>query len=164
MTTPAAANFYLAEHLWQMEGKPMCIFNPHDKQVETLPVIFGFNNGGSPGWYSAQLIAEDGTWLGGHICSHEGYMRHDLGIIDGSRPDRHKEQFQPHYPDGYRMVFVPFAEVKNCEPLLKAFELNKAKQKMEALRKCAHIHAPSCIDKPLLENKLNKEQPKKENN
>ena len=125
MTTPAAANFYLAQHLLEMEGKPYAIFNPHNKPVETLPVIFGFNNGGSAGWYSAQLIAEDGTGLGGHVCSHESYMYHDLGIFEGTRADRH-DDFKKHYPDGYRMAFVPYAQVKQCEPLLKAFELNKA--------------------------------------
>lgn len=127
MTTPAAANFYLAEHLWQHEGKPLCVYNPHDKPVETLPVIFGFNNGGSPGFLSAQLLAEDGTELGGHLCSHEGYMMADLGILEGTRPDRHKEQFQPHYPDGYRMAFVPASEIKTCEGLQKAFAAHKIK-------------------------------------
>jgi hypothetical protein len=127
MTTPAAANFYLAEHLWQHEGKPLCVYNPHDRPVETLPVIFGFNNGGSPGWMSAQLLAEDGTELGGHLCSHEGYMRADLGILEGTRPDRHKDQFQPHYPDGYRMAFVPTDELKTCEGFLKAVAAHKIK-------------------------------------
>jgi len=127
MTTPAAANFYLAQHLLEQEGKPYAVFNPHNKHVETLPVIFGFNNGGSNGWYRACLLAEDGTHLGGHICSHEGYMRHDLGILEGTRPDRH-EDFKKHYPNGYRMAFVSLHEVMNCKPLLKAFELNKLKE------------------------------------
>lgn len=124
MTTPAAANYYLASHLLEQEGKPYAVYNPHNKPVESLPVIFGFNNGGSRDWYSAVLIAEDGTRLGGHVCSHEGYMRHDLGILEGTSPDRH-ESFQKHYPEGYRMAFVSHAEVKQCEPLLKAFKLNQ---------------------------------------
>jgi hypothetical protein len=33
-------------------------------------------------------------------------MEHDLGILEGTRPDRH-ETFQKHYPDGYRMEFIP---------------------------------------------------------
>lgn len=45
MTTPAAANYYLAQHLLEQEGKPYAVFNPHNKPVESLPVIFGFNNG-----------------------------------------------------------------------------------------------------------------------
>src|SRR5690348_15570702 len=125
MTTPAAERLYLAQHLLEMEGKAYAVFNPHSKPVEDLPVIFGFNNGGSPGWYSACLIAQDGEGLGGHVCSHEGYMLHDLGILEGTRPDRHKT-FNEHYPNGYRMAFVGYDEVKKCKPLLKALELNKA--------------------------------------
>lgn len=125
MTTPAAERLYLAQHLLALEGKPYAIYNPNGLPVESLPVIFGFNNGGSPGWYSAQLLAEDGTSLGGHICSHEGYMRHDLGIIEGTRPDRH-EGFRKHYPEGYRMAFVAYDEVRSCEALAKACERNKA--------------------------------------
>lgn len=37
-------------------------------------------------------------------------MPHDLGILEGARPDRH-EEFKKHYPDGYRMDFVPMTEV-----------------------------------------------------
>ncbi len=88
------------------------VFNPHDKPIDTLPVIYGFNNGGQPGWYHATLVAEDGTFLGGHLCSGECYMPGDLGILEGSRPDRH-EGFRKHYPDGYRMEFVGFDEVKS---------------------------------------------------
>jgi len=105
MTTKAAANLYLAQHLYAMGGKGRTVYNPHNKELSGLPVIFGFNNGGSPGLYSAVLIAEDGTALGGHVCSHEGYMEHDLGILEGTREDRH-EEFRKHYFDGYRMEFL----------------------------------------------------------
>jgi hypothetical protein len=80
-------------------------FNPHNKPMAELPVIYGFNNGGSPGFMYACLIAEDGTGMGSHLCSNEGYMPHDLGCVECSRPDRH-EGFRDHYPDGYRMEFV----------------------------------------------------------
>lgn len=128
MTTAAADNLYLAQHLLEMEGKPYAVFNPNNVQVESLPVIFGFNNGGSHGFYSATLLAEDGTGLGGHLCSHEAYMRHDLGILEGTRPDRH-EAFRKHYPDGYRMAFVSRDEVRSCEPLMKAYQLNQLQAK-----------------------------------
>lgn len=36
------------------------------------------------------------------------------------------------------------------------------KARLERLRKCPHIHAPSVIDKNLVMNKLKKEQPKPE--
>lgn len=125
MTTPAAESLYLAQHRYELEGRKRAVFNPHAKSLEALPVIYGFNNGGSSGWYSAVLLAEDGTGLGSHICSHEGYMEGDLGIIDGTRPDRHEKHFQPHYPDGYRMEFVPGDEVKQHEALNRAFALNQ---------------------------------------
>jgi hypothetical protein len=110
MTTPAQANLYLAQHLAEIEGQGYAVYNPHNKPLDELPWIIGFNNGRSPGWYHAQLIAQDGTPLGGHLCSHEGYMPHDLGVLEGSRPDRH-EHFRAHYPNGYRMDFVSSVDV-----------------------------------------------------
>jgi hypothetical protein len=101
------------------------IYNPHGKPESQLPVIYGFNNGGRDQWLSACLIAEDGTSLGGHICSHECFMPGDLGVIEGSRPDRH-ETFRAHYPDGYRMEFISHHDVGHTPGLLKAFELNQA--------------------------------------
>lgn len=129
MTTRAAARLYLAQHLLEVEGRPIAIFNPHEKPVEELPVIYGFNNGGSPGWYNAMLMADDGTNLGGHLCSHPAYIPHDLGILEGSRPDRH-ETFREHYPDGYRMEFVPGGAdaVRGHEGLMAAYALNQAKR------------------------------------
>lgn len=128
MTTPAAARLYEAQHLLQWEGRPLAVFNPHDKPIAELPVIYGFNNGGSPGWMSAGLLAEDGTALGGHVCSSEGYMPHDLGVIEGARPDRH-ETFRQHYPDGYRMEFVPANQVLAHAGLTAAYERNQAAAK-----------------------------------
>lgn len=101
------------------------VFNPHNRPIEELPVIYGFDNGGPEGFRSAVLIAEDGTGLGGHLCSHEWYMYGDLGILEGSRPDRH-ETFKAHYPDGYRMDFVPYDDVHKHQALNLAFERNKA--------------------------------------
>jgi hypothetical protein len=111
MTTAAAAQAYLADQLQEWAGKGYAIHNPHAKQIDELPVIYGFNNGGSRGWMDAVLIAESGHVLGSHICSDEGYMPHDLGVVEGSRPDRHKT-FREHYPDGYRMDFVRGDDVK----------------------------------------------------
>lgn len=90
--------------------QPYAIFNPHNKLVEELPVIYGFNNGGRPGWYLGALLAENGYGLGSHLCSSEGYMYGDLGILEGRREDRH-EGFRQHYPDGYRMDFVTTPEL-----------------------------------------------------
>jgi hypothetical protein len=123
MTTEAAERAYLADHIEQWRGKGYAVFNPQSRPIEELPVIYGFNNGGSPGWMSAQLISEDGEELGGHVCSHEGYMPHDLGIVEDSRPDRH-EGFRKHYPDGYRMDFVSYGDVDSHPGLQAAFKLH----------------------------------------
>lgn len=109
MTTPEAAALYEAQHIAEHQGRGNAVFNPHGKPQQALPVIYGFNNGGTPGFLNAELIAADGTPLGGHMCSSESYMPHDLGILEGSRPDRH-EAFRAHYPDGYRMEFVRYDE------------------------------------------------------
>jgi len=124
MTTPAAARLYLAQHLLSIEGKRWAVFNPNNEPLENLPVIYGFNNGGTYGCYDAVLLAEDGYHIGGHTCSDEGYMPHDLGIVEGSRPARH-EEFRKHYPDGYRMEFVKSSEVEQHKGLMAAFEQNK---------------------------------------
>ena len=132
MTTPAAEKLYEAQRVHAMEGRKYAVYNPHNKTLDELPVIYGFNNGGSPGWMSAVLLAEDGAGLGGHICSSEAYMRHDLGILEGTRPDRH-ETFKKHYPDGYRMDFVPLDIVKSGthEGLERAYRLNQERATAE---------------------------------
>lgn len=127
MTTPQAAAQYEAEHLAQWGGLPTAVFNPHGKDESELPVIYGFNNGGSEGWLQAVLIAEDGTPMGGHICSAESYMPHDLGIVQGSRTDRH-ETFQAHYPDGYRMEFVGYEAAATHDGIKAAFAAYEAKE------------------------------------
>ena len=124
MTTPKAEREYEAAHLAAWGDKGWAAFNPHGKPVEELPVIYGFNNGGSPGWFSGVLLAEDGVCLGGHVCSSEGYMPHDLGVLEGSRPDRHAV-FQAHFPDGYRMEFVSHGDVLSHAGITAAIEKNK---------------------------------------
>lgn len=101
-------------------------FNPKGLPEAELPVIYGFNNGGGAGWMEGVLVAENGHYLGGHVCSSEGWMLNDLGIVEGARPDRH-EKFREHFPDGYRMDFVPYAEVKKHAALMEAIEKASAK-------------------------------------
>ena len=130
MTTKAAEAHYLAAHLHEVENRGWVVYNPHNKPVAELPVIYGFNNGGSPGWYTAIALAEDGTCLGSHVCSHEAYMPFDLGVLEGAMPDRHENDYQKHYPDGYRMEFVSSNEVKDHVALNEAFRLsNETKEK-----------------------------------
>lgn len=83
--------------------------DPHDSAFDTsvenaddngLPVIYIFSaarDGDGP----AYAMAEDGTVLGSHICSHWGYMRHDLH----ERGDR-RHVCEAHYPQGYRLVVL----------------------------------------------------------
>jgi hypothetical protein len=113
------------------------VFNPHNKKLEELPTIYGFNNGGKSGWYHGQLIAEDGTPLGGHICSHESFMLGDLGILKGTRKDRH-EGFKRHYPDGYKMEFVSLVNVMTHEGLTLAYKHNQE----------GHIRPPEDVNDP----------------
>ena len=131
MTTAAAASMYLAEHLAEWSGKGYAKFNPQDKPIETLPVIYAFSNVRGGGDGVCYAMAEDGTVLGSHYCSNEAYEPHDLGVVEGSREDRH-EHYQKHYPDGYRMDFVRSHEIEAGHDALKAaFALN-AKQDPEA--------------------------------
>ena len=127
MTTKAAAAAYEAAHVREHEHRGWAVYNPQGKPVSELPVIYGWNNGGEKGWMSACLIAQDGTLLGGHICSSEGYMPADLGILEGTRPDRH-EEFRKHYPDGYRMEFVTYEAARSHPGLVAAWEANMAKR------------------------------------
>jgi hypothetical protein len=106
-----------------MSSNRYAVFNPENKPLADLPVIYGFNNGGSWGWMHACLIAEDGTGLGSHICTNEDFMLGDLGILTGTRSDRH-ETFREHYPNGYRMDFVSFTSVDSHTALQRAFALN----------------------------------------
>ena len=89
MTTREAEQRYLAQHIQAHEHRKNAVYNPHDKPLDSLPVIWGFNNGGPAGLLHAVAIADDGTVLGGHGCSAEGYMPADLGILEGTRSDRH---------------------------------------------------------------------------
>lgn len=122
MTTREAEASYEARHVREFGGRPKVVFNPHNRPVEGLPVIYGFNNGGRPGMLSAALVAEDGTRLGDHCCSSEAYMPADLGVIEGGYAERHV-RFRKHYPDGYRMEFVSYHDVQSTPGLVAALAL-----------------------------------------
>ena len=70
----------------------------------------------------AHAISEDGVVLDSHWCSHEYFVSGDLGVEEGSRPDRH-ETYAKHYPDGYEMEFVPSKMVEKHEGLAQAVKL-----------------------------------------
>ena len=128
MTTPARAAQYDAQYRASIQGKGYAVYNPHDKPLDQLPAIYGYNNGGTPnfgGNWTGLICAEDGTDLGQHICSNEHYMLSDLGILEGTSPSRHAT-FQKHYPDGYRMEFVSFDAVRDHPVLWPIIEAKNA--------------------------------------
>lgn len=108
-----------------------------ESAATTRPKIFAFSNVRGGGDGIALAMAEDGTVLGSHWCSHEGYVSYDLGVTPGSRADRH-ETYAAHYPAGYDMEFVRAADVAIHAGLTRAFELNQiagaaAKAEQDAL-------------------------------
>ena len=125
MTTKAAEALYLAQHLAEWEGRGYASHNPNNKPLEELPVIYAFSNVAGGGDGVCYAMAQDGTVLGSHWCSNEAYAPHDLGVVEGARPDRH-DDYRKHYPDGYRMDFVPSKDVLSHPALKIAFEANKA--------------------------------------
>lgn len=130
MTTEAAARLYLAQHLMEWEGKGYAVFNPNDRPIGELPLIYAFSNVKGGGDGICYAMAENGTVLGSHWCSHELYAPHDLGVNEGARPDRH-EHYRKHYPGGYIMDFVPAAQVLSHEGLQRAWKLNQQQGEAE---------------------------------
>jgi hypothetical protein len=96
------------------------------------PKIYAFSNVKGGGDGIAYAMAEDGTVLGSHFCSHESFVPHDLGVQEGARLDRHKT-YREHYPDGYEMEFVRAADVKIHEGIRAAFVLNQQQADGEEL-------------------------------
>jgi hypothetical protein len=92
--------------------------------------IYCFSNvvGGGDG--IAYAMGDEGTVLGSHLCSHEHYVPGDLGVTEGSRPDRH-ETYKKHFPNGYEMEFVSSKDVGTHEGLQEAFRLNQLQAEEE---------------------------------
>ena len=101
--------------------------------------IYCFSNivGGGDG--IAYAMGDEGTILGSHWCSHEFYIPDDLGVREGSRPDRH-ETYKKHFPNGYEMEFVRASDIADHVGLQESFKLN-ALQGEEAKAKGSHASA-----------------------
>lgn len=95
------------------------VYNPKNQPLEGLPTIYGFKS-----FSEGVLITQEGEFLGSHLCSSESYMLHDLGVLKGSRPDRHKT-FMKYYPNGYKMEFVSQEVAKNHTKFQTALRLWK---------------------------------------
>ena len=89
------------------------------RQDDSLPAIYLFSNSHT-GDGVAYAMAEDGTVLGSHWCSHWGYMLHDLH----DRRDR-REACEAHYPDGYRVVVLGPSEAPPADVLKRNCELSE---------------------------------------
>lgn len=92
--------------------------------MTSKPKIFCFSNTVNGDEGVAYAMAEDGTVLASHFCSSELYVPHDLGIINGCRPDRH-EAYKQHYPDGYELEFVSARDVASHPGISLAYERNQ---------------------------------------
>jgi hypothetical protein len=90
--------------------------------MSNKPKIYVFSAAGG-GDGVCYAMAEDGSSLGSHWCSNEGFARHDLGVLEGSRPDRH-ETYMAHYPGGYEMEFIRASDLKTHEGFNRAYALN----------------------------------------
>lgn len=96
---------------------------------ESLPVIYGFNNGGPASFLTGIAMAEDGEFLSSHVCSCEGWMQHDLGM-DGICTWKH-EIYNKKYPNGWRTEFVSYRDIPGHEGLQKT--LAKANERQALL-------------------------------
>lgn len=94
--------------------------NEAEKQAAPRHKIYCFNNGGSPGWYGAVAIADDGHCLAQHICSHEGFMQHDLGMTSTWKHDNYNARFGE---GNWELEWVP--DPKNHAGLKAAYALNQ---------------------------------------
>lgn len=90
----------------------------------TVPTIYCFLNGGSPGWYSVMAISQDGHVLAGHVCSSSSFFLHDIGIESDWKHDKYRE----HYPDGYRLEWVERDEIDGHAGLQEAFRLGNERK------------------------------------
>lgn len=104
------------------------VYNPHNKLVDELPVIYGFVAGvldSERDVFSGRILAEDGVDLLGYGvgCKLEDIPRR-LGMIEPSC--RHVD-FKKHYPNGYRTFFVPYEE-GFLEALVKYDKRQREKQ------------------------------------
>lgn len=88
----------------------------------TKHTIFCFNDGGSPGFMYAVAIGDDGQCVAQHLCSGEGYMKHDLGLTS----DWKHENYDEAYGKGnWVLEWVETDNINAHVGLQKAFRLNK---------------------------------------
>lgn len=109
--------------------KPLFIYNPKNLPEDDLPWIVGFNNGGQRMFEEAVSLAEDGTFLGNHVCSCEGFMIGDLCL---DRRGFRTQTYEEHYPDGFRTTFVGVDSRDTSAELQKAIHNSKKKDLLDS--------------------------------
>ena len=57
-------------------------------------------------------ITEDGRIVGRHVCSHSGFISHDLGVISTC----HHDDYKTACPDGFTVERVPDNATKITAP------------------------------------------------
>ncbi len=91
-----------------------------EKQVTT---IYVFCNSCEPNWHSIASVTADGRGVAGHVCSHHGFVEHDMGFVGDWKHDTYNEMF----PDGWALEWV---EDPRNHPVIKALiEACRAKKK-----------------------------------
>ena len=106
--------------------------NTQPQTVAALPHIYVFCNSCSYQWHSFAALAEDGTGLAGHVCSHHGFASGDMGVTSENKHDL----YAAHYPNGYVVEYVEIgskADVAAHAGLAAAIEKANAKPKFEEI-------------------------------
>lgn len=112
-------------------GEISYTYNPCDLPEDSLPIIYGFsgqfsNAGAGRIGVLGILLTEDGVCLGKHVHSSEGQILHNLLAVRVDRnaltkaQKKRREDFENHYPKGYRLTFVKASDVPEHKGLAEA--------------------------------------------
>lgn len=86
--------------------------------------IYIWINQNSPGWVLPYAICEDGNVLAQHTCSHEHFVKFDMGITQDS--DRKHDLYDEHCgKDNWELEYIEEKDVLKHEGLTEAFRLNE---------------------------------------
>jgi len=67
-------------------------------------------------------LCEDGNSLAGHLCSHEGFVKHDMGFTS----DWKHEHYDEHCgKDNWELEYIEDEDIEAHEGLQKAIKLNQ---------------------------------------
>jgi hypothetical protein len=103
------------------------IFNPNNVDLTTLPVIYGFEDGGNAWGVLGRVVASDGTMFTGHVSSDDAWLQHDLGMLDSAYGTSKQREYAESFPDGYRTEFVRYKNVPHHPALWPLIEaMNRA--------------------------------------